>query len=266
MNRTVIANVALAFVGIASIVGTAIFAVNETPKAIQRLEEARASKHEELTKFETVQVATPAYKKTILTAIAGIVAIVASSKLSVAEIATLSTACAGAKAAFDKYRDKIVDIFGIDTDLKTRESISQEKHPIPNDITEDEQLYCYNDGTEDRFFNATNTDIVNAFYNLNKRLTEDGECSLSEFYTDLGIGNANGSELMGWNYDMACELANYGWIDMDYKVHESDDPDTPDYIEIFTLIDPLPGYDDDDSWRDEYDRRTVKYLKTARGV
>ena len=69
------ASTILTFIGATGVVATAIMVAKETPKALSLLEDAKEKKGEDLTKWEKVKIAGPAYIPSIVTGAATIACI-----------------------------------------------------------------------------------------------------------------------------------------------------------------------------------------------
>ena len=261
MNKgKVFSTILLTAVSVVGVVATAYLAAKETPKALELIKhEEEEVKYEPLTTFEKVQVTIPAYKWAIAAGIATIATVIFANVSSLKEVAALSAACAGLGEGFRKYKDKVADIFGEEADFAIREGISHDEHPLAVDaFDENERLFCFNDGVEDRFFTSTMAKVIAAEYELNKRLSTKYIVSLSDFYKLIGLEDLNNSEQLGWTYDMLCNWYNNPWIDFENCLVESYDPDTPNYIDITPLTEPAAGYD---SGKDEWEYyMTHKYL------
>ena len=93
----------LSFIGAIGVIGTAVLAVKATPKAIKRLERAKNEKGEELTKFETVIVASPVYVPTTLIGISTIVCILGANALNKRQQASLVSAYALLEESYKEY-------------------------------------------------------------------------------------------------------------------------------------------------------------------
>ena len=72
----------LTCIGAVGVVATAVMAVKATPRALECIEEAREEKGEELTKFEVVNVAGPAYIPAVITGAATVACIFGANVIS----------------------------------------------------------------------------------------------------------------------------------------------------------------------------------------
>ena len=241
----------LSVIASAGVVATAVLAVRETPKALRLIEEAEKEKYAPLTTFEKVQVTAKNYIPAAAVGAAAIACIIGANVLSVSQVAKMTAAYAALDQMYKRYKDKVPELFGEDAHYQVMDSISRDKHPENPSVYEnksEERLFMINDGTEERYFYSTMEKVLTAEINANKALAISGLVPLSDFYKDLGIEDGNGSERMGWSWDMMCDWYGEAWIDFENRLIDSDpdDPDSPDCIEIIMYCEPAEGYDLDD--------------------
>jgi len=258
MNKNLLATIGLTVVSVVGVAATAVLAAKATPKALEIIRhEEEEVKHEELTKFEKVQVTLPVYAPAIAVGVATAACIIFSNVLNVKQVASLTASYALIEQTFKQYRGKVTDIFGTDEELKVREAVSHEKYPLPDEMvpddldssSADEKLFCFHDGEGKRYFWSTPEKVLKAEFEVNKKLAAECMVTVQDFYDILGVEGDQDSAKMGWNSDMFYKRMEYQWIDFTHEVTKSDDPDSPDCIDIYPDVDPCPGYDGDE-WED----------------
>ena len=253
----------LTFIATGTFIATVYKAIEETPKALELIEDARKEKCAELTKFETVQVSAPAYIPAIVLGTLTIGCMFGANILNVKQQASLMSAYAVLdqtykkhRDKFKKYRDKVADIFGEEADLKVAEAVSHDEYPVP-EVEDEEKKYKFKitgiDG-EDVYFYATMSDVIAAEYEVNKELNTGCTCSLNYFLEQLGADKITNGDLLGWNITTITYWGGYSWLD--FGNNPSVDGDDYDY-EIFLNIEPTPGFE---NYEENLDYMEHKYL------
>lgn len=151
-------------------VGTAVLTAKCTPKAMEVLEAAREGKGEELTKIEIVKKATPAYIPAIAVGASTVACIFGANRLSKQQIAAIASAYAFLATSYNKYKDKVRDLYGYEANSQVSEEIAKDDYePIDEEPSEDEALFY--DMNCNQYFVAKKDDVIH------KTLTDDGlEC------------------------------------------------------------------------------------------
>ena len=191
--------------GGAGVIATSIMAVKATPKALYLLEVAREEKGEDLTKFESVQVAGPVYIPAILTGAATIACIFGANALNKRQQAALMSAYALLDNSYKEYKKKVIDLYGEQVDEKIRGEISKVRYDRTGITVQDDRQLFY-DEFSGRYFESTTANVIKAEYKLNKKITMWGRAYLNEFYEFLGIPTTDYGDYLGWSassmYDM----------------------------------------------------------------
>jgi hypothetical protein len=239
----------LTVISAASFVVTVIEVAKNTPKALQLIEDAKAEKHAELTKFEIVQVAAPAYKNAVIAGAITLGTMIGANVFDRTQQASLITGYAALNEAYKKhkdkfslYRKKVTDIFGEEADLKVAEAVSEETHPIPVDIPADEKRVFsikLEDDEVETTFESTLVDVIEAEAMLNRELVSSGCVSVNFFLKLLDIPLTDNGNLLGWNMWTVEEYNGIGWIDFDNLTEG-------DVIHIIPCMDATPGFEDYD--------------------
>lgn len=179
--------------GIGASVGvvlTAIQVAKDTPKAMEKLEEAKAELGRELTFIEKVKVAAPVYLPSILTGTATIACITGGAIVSQKGRLNSAVLAAGATEAYNYVSKKL--------DEKT-----PEKEDVTDQIsTGSLELYrvpFYG------FFYATRETVLNGFLKINELLAENSGVTVYDFLIAIGIDKhdvqAKACSMLGWSSD-----------------------------------------------------------------
>lgn len=160
----------LTCLGAAGVIGTAVLTAKATPKALRLLEEAKEEKGEDLTKLETVKLAGPAYIPAIAVGASTIACIFGANMLNRHMQASLMSAYALLENSYNRYRTKVLEMYGDEADESVKEAIAREVcEEIDEPLSEDKQLFL--DFKTLRYFESTMSDVIQ------KVTTEDGlEC------------------------------------------------------------------------------------------
>lgn len=132
-------------------------------------------------------------------------AIVMSHQIGTRRAAALAAAYSLSEKALTEYREKIVDHIGAKKEQALRDDIVQ-KHVADNPqglkevIISSGEVLCYDDYSG-RYFNSTVELIRQAMNDVNEEVNHNMYCSLTEFYTKIGLPQTTMSEEVGWNID-----------------------------------------------------------------
>ena len=212
----------LTMVGGVGLVLTAIAAVKDTPKALKRIEQARAEKGEELTKLETMVTATPAYIPTLIAGTATLACMFGANTLNKRKQASLVSAYALLDNSYKTYRQKVEETYGDGTDKHIRQDMAKDVYE-KEDITVESGKQLFYDDISMRYFESTMEDVIRAEYLLNRRLSMSNYVCLNEFYDLLKIPDIDGGDELGWSaYDMSAMYWN-PWIEFDHEKVVMDD-------------------------------------------
>lgn len=213
----------LTYLGGAGIVATVVLAVKATPKALEKIEVAREEKGEELTKWETVKVASIVYIPTAVTGMATIACIAGANVLNNRQQASVASAYALLDQGFKEYKNKLIELYGQETHEEIIDAIAADKMYIsgstfatnceltPDEFDDEEQLFY--DEFSGRFFTSSLLRVMNAEYHLNRNYVLRGCSAINEFYDFLGLDHIDGGDDLGWEpYDEGMY-----WIDFNHR-------------------------------------------------
>lgn len=232
----------LTCIGGAGVVATTVMAVKATPKALALLEEAKEEKGEELTKFEVVKTAGPAYIPTIITGVSTIACIFGANALNKRQQAALVSAYALVDNSFKEYKKKVVELYGEDADGRVREEIAKDEYVNSEFEIEDPNKKLFFDEFSGRYFESTTEDVIKAEYELNRRMSEYYGVYLNDFYDMLGLDRVDYGDYLGWSSGEVYDTQWSTWIDFHHKKVTMDDG-----LECFIIswsIDPTFGFED----------------------
>ena len=216
------ASTILTCVGGVGVVATSVLAVKATPKALRLLEEAKQEKGEELTKFETVQVAAPAYIPAVVTGVSTLACIFGANVLNKRNQASLASAYAVLDSAFKDYKHKVNDLYGEDADANVRKELAKAKYEEDDILVDDNKMLFYDEFSE-RYFEATMEDVIRAEYEVNKRLSLFCGVYLNEFYELLGIPDVPYGDHLGWSSGVLMDMTWADWLDFQHEKVIMDD-------------------------------------------
>lgn len=202
--------------GAAGVVMTTVMAVKATPKALTLLDEAKKEKGEELTKFETVVAAGPAYIPTILVGTSTIVCIFSSNVLNKRQQAAITSAYTLLSTSYNEYKDKVKELYGEDKDEEIHNEIAKDKYE-EQDVTVPEGEQLFYDQYSGRYFTSTLFKVQQAEYYLNRDLTMRDYAYLNEFYDYLDIEPIEGGWELGWSIGSCLAAYWQPWIDFSHS-------------------------------------------------
>ena len=241
----------LTCVAAAGTIGTAILVGAETPKALKLIEDAQYEKGEPLTTMEKVKVAAPVYIPAITMGASTVACIFGAHVLSQKQSAAMASAYALVSSSYNEYRNKLIELYGGETDAKIKEEILKDKydaHPYPiyatgligssSDLAsecDNKERVLFYDDLSGRYFESTLLDVFSAEYHLNRNFAICGVSCPNEFYEFLGIPSVECGEVIGWT-----AADGYCWLDFDHKKVVMDDG-LECYI-IYCAFTPDEGY------------------------
>lgn len=227
----------LTCLGVLGMVTTTVMAVRATPKAMQLLEKAEKEKETKLTKCEIIVTAGPAYIPATLIGVSAIVCVFGANILNKKQSASLASAYALLENSYREYREKLIELYGVEADQQIRDAIVRtncDYHQIGCDIP-DEKL-IWHDEISGETFEAYEKEVMDAEYHLNRNFTMRGYASLNEFYEFMGLPQTEYGNAVGWSMS-----DGYCWIDFEHHLVSRDDGGTPIYT-IWMVFPPSHDY------------------------
>jgi hypothetical protein len=231
----------LTCVGSAGVVATSVMAVKATPKAMMLLDDARKEKGDDLTKFEKVMVAGPAYIPAVVVGVSTIACIFGANILNQRQQAALMSAYALLDSSYKEYKSKVVDLYGEEADSRVREEIAKDKYTGDDKPTDNDNVLFY-DEFSGRYFESTTTKVLKAEYEINKKISGWGGAYLNDFYHALGLDPTEYGDHLGWSASGLYEMYWEQWLDFNHEKFMLDDG-LEGYIITFAQ-EPIPGFED----------------------
>lgn len=213
----------LAAVGV---VATTVAAVRATPKALRLLDEARKEKGENLSKAECVIAVGSVYIPTAAIGFSTIVCIFGANALNRKQQASLTSAYMMLHNYHKEYRDKLVEMYGKDTDVQIRNAMAREHysyHQIGLNAPDGKVIFY--DELSGESFLRYEREVMDAEYHLNRNFVLRGYAPLNEFYEFLGLPKTEYGDTVGWT-----TTDGYYWIDFEHRLISQDDGGTDVYI------------------------------------
>lgn len=228
----------LTVLGGIGVIATAVLAAKASPKAAALIESKEEDKGEELTKWEVVKTATPAYIPAIVTGVSTIACIFGANILNKHQQASLASAYALIDNSYKAYKDKLKELYGEEAHNNIIDALAVEKAeeigvynygPVSlcnlsiEDGTSEPRLFY--DEFSNRYFETTIEQVINAEYHFNRNFVLRGYAFLNEFYEFLGLECTEYGNQVGWS----SEDETY-WIEFNHRKVLLDDDRLEAYI------------------------------------
>ncbi len=239
LNRN--ASTILTVIGGAGVVATAVLAVRETPKAMRNVQEATEEKGEELTTFEVIKAAGPAYIPAVIAGTATLACIFGANVLNKRQQAALMSAYALLDTNFKNYQKKAEELYGEGAGIRIREELAKDEYE-ETDIRVEEGKELFYDMYSNRYFQSTLYDVQQAEYRLNRNLITRDYAYLNEFYEELGIEPVIAGYSLGWTRGANLDVYWQEWIDFDHEKVTMDDGLECHIIKL--QCEPIPDFED----------------------
>lgn len=242
----------LAVAASVGVVATAIETGRATTKAKHLLavdealrtynEDEQGIVEESPTKKEIVQTCWKAYVPAVILGGGTIACILGSNALNKKQIASLTAGYMALGKAYQEYRREVAEHVGAEHEKEIyKDAQSVLKEPT-SDMVED-KLLCY-EPISKRYFHATETALLEAFYSLNRDFALNGYASMNDLYNYLGLDYIPEGDLKGWCADYLAADWEYLWIDFSYLKQKTDDGLEVYYVEAYQEpIDDYLNYD-----------------------
>ena len=239
----------LTCLGGAGVILTAVTAIKATPKALEKLEEAKQETDEELTFAEKIKIAGPTYIPTILIGAGTIACVFGANVTNKRHQAALVSAYTLVDSSFKEYKQKLKELYGEETHNNVVNAIAVEKvdpewmvkgayYCTECDITSDDacgEPVLFYEEHGGRYFEATIEQVISAEYHLNRNYILRGSATLNELYDFLGLEITEYGDVLGWAPN---DIDQY-WIEFNHRKAVLDDG-----LECYILEMPLePTYE-----------------------
>lgn len=234
-----------------------VLTVVETGKATikaQKLIEMNTVPEEEYTTKDKVMDCYKFYIPAAVLGVGTIACILGSNALNRKQIASLTAAYMALGKTYQEYRKQVVERYGTDIEkdiLKDVQTLKEE----PLEISKTEKLLCY-EPISKRYFHATEAELAEACYNLNRDFALNGEASVNDWCGYLGLEYIPELDTMGWCADYLGNEWEYYWIDFGILNQTTDDGLEVCYAEAFQP--PIENYRDYDPYEDYCEKKEIK--------
>lgn len=160
--------------------------------------------------------------------------IIGSNMLSRKEIASLSAAYMALGKTYQEYRRQVTERIGSEA-----EADILEKSKVEEPAEEDKQLLCY-EPFSNRYFHATEAELYDAFYQVNRDFNLNGEVSINNLYSYLGLDYLPEKDDVGWCSDYMINEWEYFWID--FVANKQTTDDGLEVYQVYAFQPPIPDY------------------------
>lgn len=202
------ASTILTCIGGVGVVATAVMSAKATPKALLLLDEAKKEKGEELTKFEKVKTAAPAYIPAAIVGVSTIACVFGANALNKRQQADLMSAYALLDSSYKDYKKKVGELYGENADKEVKAELAKDKYVDEAVELKDGNKQLYYDEFSERYFEATTEDLLRAENMVNREMAATAGVFLNEFYDAVGLERTDYGDYMGWS---SCELYDTCW-------------------------------------------------------
>lgn len=231
----------LTCLGGVGLIATTVMTATATPKALQMLDEAKQEKGEELTKFEMVKAAGPAYIPAAIAGMSTLACIFGANALSKRRQASLISAYALLDSSYKEYKKKVGELYGDEANDRITEEIAKDHYKESPVIASEGKKLFYEDFSG-RYFEATSEQVLRAEYEINRILEmEYGGLYLNEYFELLGLERTDYGDHLGWSTWYLSETTWHNWIEFKHTKVVLDDGLECTIIEI--LAEPIPDFE-----------------------
>lgn len=200
--------------GLIGFVTTVVLAVEETPKAMQLLEEAkrkRASEEPEKERSEVIREHVEDYAKIIykcyipamICGVSAIICLICAHNANLRRNAALAAACSLSETALKEYRAKVAETVGEQKEQEIRDAVNKDRLAA-NPVSTKEvyicggETLCY-DHWSGRYFKADPDKLRRAANEVSRRMLDEIYISMNDFYDEVGLSAVKIGDELGWN-------------------------------------------------------------------
>lgn len=193
--------------GIAGMAVAIVSAVEDTPKALKCIEEAKKEKGDELTKKEVVQASWKCYIRTAVIAGSSAACIIVGTVQQARQHTALMAAYSLLESSARDYRNKVVETVGAEKEEEIQTAVSKDKakkksvekadYIITSGTGEDLMMDQYTG----RLFYGSAAEIKKRLVDLNYQLYSETWLSMNEVYYTIGIDGVPAGNVVGWNVE-----------------------------------------------------------------
>lgn len=235
----------LSVIGSVGVVATAVatgYASVEASKEIENKKEQRDT-NAEVSKYEIIKDSCPKFKYAVILGATTVCCILGANALNRKQQASMIAAYAFLEERYRKYRLKMCEIYGEESDNDIRMRMAKDELK-PTNQPNGETFYDELSGV---MFESTTQDVQNGIYHLNRLFVLRGYVTASDYFEALGIDiDKVPKNILDTGWEEYTFEAQYGyrWIDFYLTEQKMSDDDTFTCNIIHLPVQPY--YDDED--------------------
>lgn len=237
---------------VAASVGVGLTAYETHKAAVKATTLVAMNKDELMSKKEVVQECWKFYIPAAILGGGTIACILGSNALNKKQIASLTAAYMALGKSYQQYRRQVAERIGSEEEENILAAVQRKEETPPASA---EKVLCY-DPISKRYFHATETELLGAFYETNRDFTENGYVALNDFYGYLNLDFVPALNDRGWSIDYFAEMWDNYWIDFSYIKQYTDDGLEVYYVSAFQ--DPIEDYLNYDPYAGLYEKTEEK--------
>lgn len=219
---------------VAASVGVGLTAYETHKAAVKATTLVTMNKDEPMSKKEVVQECWKFYIPAVILGGGTIACILGSNALNKKQIASLTAAYMALGKTYQEYRRQVAERIGSEA-----ETDILEKSKVEEPAEEDKQLLCY-EPFSNRYFHATEAELYDAFYQVNRDFNLNGEVSINNLYSYLGLDYLPEKDDVGWCSDYMINEWEYFWID--FVANKQTTDDGLEVYQVYAFQPPIPDY------------------------
>jgi hypothetical protein len=219
---------------VAASVGVGLTAYETHKAAVKATTLVVMNKDEPMTKKEVVQECWKFYIPAAVLGGGTIACILGSNTLNKKQIASLSAAYMALGKTYQEYRRQVAERIGSEAEANILE-----KSKVEEPAEEDKQLLCY-EPFSNRYFHATEAELYDAFYQVNRDFNLNGEVSINNLYSYLGLDYLPEKDDVGWCSDYMINKWEYFWID--FVANKQTTDDGLEVYQVYAFQPPISDY------------------------
>lgn len=219
---------------VAASVGVGLTAYETHKAAVKATTLVVMNKAEPMSKKEIVQECWKFYIPAAVLGGGTIACILGSNALNKKQITSLTAAYMALGKSYQQYRRQVAERIGSEA-----EADILEKSKVEEPAEEDKKLLCY-EPFSNRYFHATEAELYDAFYQMNRDFSLNGEVSINNLYSYLGLDYLPEKDDMGWCSDYMINEWEYFWID--FVANKQTTDDGLEVYQVYAFQPPIPDY------------------------
>lgn len=219
-------------IGIAGMIGSAVMAVEATPKALEKIKEDHPNGY---SKKDAVKSAWKFYIPAVAVGTCGMVCIIGAERINLKKNAALATAYSLTEQFAKEYKEAAKEELGEEKEKDIQKRVAEnrmKKNPYDESklILTPEKGAKFYDPYNDRYFESNVYKLNSALNQVNNQLMVELSATLSDFYYAAGLPPTKSGDILGWRFD------NGGILSLSLTPVMREDPET-DEKEAFIQVD-----------------------------